>query len=763
MPPRKRLGQLLTELGVVDEHQLQSALGHQKQWGGKLGAILVQTGFCTEEEMVSALSRHLGMPRVRLVEQKVDPRAIKFVAKPIAEKLHVFAYEVSGSGRSEVVTIAMSDPTDLSAVDQLAFHTGKRTKPMLAGDSEIVSAIAEHYGAEEKPRPSPAVAPPVVAPTAPAAPSGPFGRRADPPATRTPPGVPRMTPVMTKAWSPATAAPAAPARSAVDLPPVADDDKLSLEPIAAHSQTEAVQGQSEFSGSGSAADTMEGLEPAGRAQAAAQENWSSGGWDATQGWGAAPEGATPSQDWAAPHAEPLPDWGDQPAETAWGAPQEEPAHGEPPGHEAHPADAEESAHHAPRAGAVFDASAEEAPPNAEPEAAAFDALPEEAAGEPHTTADEPLPEEETAHELAEEALPEETAYDAQPQESASEGPAHEEPAEAAHGSHPGGEELPVDAILGTAEDAHADSSAAETHHAGDDSAEAPDAWGSTEDPLAAQEASGWSGSEASHAAADAFAEASHEAFEAAPPPAGEAADEQGFDIEESEPAAAEDVAADWGTGSAAEEAAAESGAAGDATVEMAPVEEEAPAEEHAAPTYAASGEHAAPTYAPAAGAYADEDPEARAAEAPSAPVFGMVSPDEAHQPTQEAEPAAEFEAHASAAESAEDFGDASEVPVEWSEPPHPGDAAQDVHAGSEGWTAAPEAHGEAAGPLSAQDLATLAAAVIDQHDPTAALRLLASLVRALERKGLVDLAELAAEVHESTAQEAHADEDLPPV
>ena len=38
MPPRKRLGQLLTELGVIDEHQLQSALGHQKQWGGKLGA-----------------------------------------------------------------------------------------------------------------------------------------------------------------------------------------------------------------------------------------------------------------------------------------------------------------------------------------------------------------------------------------------------------------------------------------------------------------------------------------------------------------------------------------------------------------------------------------------------------------------------------------------------------------------------------------------------------------------------------------------------
>src|SRR5438093_837751 len=56
MPPRKRLGQLLTELKVIDEHQLQSALGHQKQWGGKLGVILVQKGFCTR--MTPSLPPH---------------------------------------------------------------------------------------------------------------------------------------------------------------------------------------------------------------------------------------------------------------------------------------------------------------------------------------------------------------------------------------------------------------------------------------------------------------------------------------------------------------------------------------------------------------------------------------------------------------------------------------------------------------------------------------------------------------------------------
>src|SRR5437762_6441178 len=182
MPPRKRIGQLLTELGVIDEHQLQSALGHQKQWGGKLGAVLVQKGFCKEPDVVIALSKHLGMPAVRLGDQKIDPRAVAFVSKQIAEKLHVFPYDVSGTGRSEVVTIAMSDPTDLSAVDQLAFHTGKRIKPMLAGDTEVVAAIQQYY-APEKP------AADARAATAPA------GTRPYLDAAKAPGGVARPTPI----------------------------------------------------------------------------------------------------------------------------------------------------------------------------------------------------------------------------------------------------------------------------------------------------------------------------------------------------------------------------------------------------------------------------------------------------------------------------------------------------------------------------------------------------------------------------------------
>src|SRR5207248_10376523 len=204
MPPRKRLGQLLTEMKIVDEHQLQSALGHQKQWGGKLGAILVQKGFCREEQVVTALSEHLGMPAVRLSQVKVDPRAVKMVSKSVAERLHVFAYEVTGSGRSEVITIAMSDPTDLSAVDQLAFHTGKRIKPMLAGDSEVLAYIQQHYGQKAGNEAQPAAAP---------------GARPFMDGAKAPGAVPRATPMAPMAPVAATSAGAAIPRPPAPAPP----------------------------------------------------------------------------------------------------------------------------------------------------------------------------------------------------------------------------------------------------------------------------------------------------------------------------------------------------------------------------------------------------------------------------------------------------------------------------------------------------------------------------------------------------------------
>ena len=336
MPPRKRLGQLLTELGVIDEHQLQSALGHQKQWGGKLGGILVQKGFCSEDAVVAALTKHLGIPRVKLAEVKIDPRAVKCVSKQIAEKLHVLPYELSGSGRSEVVTVAMSHPTDLSAVDQLAFHTGKRIKPMLAGDGEVVAAIQAHYGAsDDKKEPTDKVArpasagPPTVTPGAPAGSVAGFPRRIEPPAGSAapagaasaraapyiPPPIPAAKPPAGQkleeiepdpAVVPRAPPPPAPAEP-VDLPEV-DEGDFGLEPIAAHSQFgDAVAGQEEVAGDGAAADAVEGLVSASVAHAGAamtreapDSREPKGSAAGNGGWGDAADPAQGPSGWTGP-------------------------------------------------------------------------------------------------------------------------------------------------------------------------------------------------------------------------------------------------------------------------------------------------------------------------------------------------------------------------------------------------------------------------------------------------------------------------------
>src|SRR4051812_46394704 len=321
MAPRKRLGQVLTESGVIDEHQLQSALGHQKQWGGKLGAILVQKGFCKEDDVVTALTKHLNMQRVRLAEVKIDPRALKCVSKAIAERLHVLPYEISGSGRSEVVTVAMSDPTDLSSVDQLAFHTGKRIKPMLAGDGEIIAAIHVHYGGSEDKKEA---TDKVARPGAPAGSVAGFPKRIDPPApapapaqspapARSSPYIPPPIP----AAKPATAVQKLdeiepdetvvrpkpkPSPSAVIPPPLdlpeEDGKDWGLEPIAAHSQFgEQVAGEEDVAGEGAAGDAVEGLVSASVAHPGAAEARQMDGLDAI----AAPEPAAgDSSGWTTP-------------------------------------------------------------------------------------------------------------------------------------------------------------------------------------------------------------------------------------------------------------------------------------------------------------------------------------------------------------------------------------------------------------------------------------------------------------------------------
>src|SRR5512136_726417 len=89
MAERKRLGDILIEAGVIDNFQLQSALGHQRQWGGKLGRILVENRFLSEDVLVRALSRQLNIPSIDLSLMTVHERVVKLVPTDLAERFGI--------------------------------------------------------------------------------------------------------------------------------------------------------------------------------------------------------------------------------------------------------------------------------------------------------------------------------------------------------------------------------------------------------------------------------------------------------------------------------------------------------------------------------------------------------------------------------------------------------------------------------------------------------------------------------------------------
>jgi hypothetical protein len=147
-PVKKRLGELLIEADVIDEHQLRSALGHQRQWGGKLGQALVDLKLATEPQIVEALAKTLGFPIVSLaaVERAVVEPALKLLPAEVARRHNVLPIACETGS----ITLAMSDPTNVRVADEVSFRTGRRVKIALAGDREVARAVARLYFPEQE-------------------------------------------------------------------------------------------------------------------------------------------------------------------------------------------------------------------------------------------------------------------------------------------------------------------------------------------------------------------------------------------------------------------------------------------------------------------------------------------------------------------------------------------------------------------------------------------------------------------------------------
>ena len=140
---KKRLGELLIEAGVIDETQLKAALGHQRQWGIRIGQALVDLKLATETDVVKVLAKKFGFEVARLdqVEAFGHQAAMALVPREFAIEHNVFPLAADTS----TLSVAMSDPTNLSVVDELRFRTGRRVKVSIGGDREIASAVKAAY------------------------------------------------------------------------------------------------------------------------------------------------------------------------------------------------------------------------------------------------------------------------------------------------------------------------------------------------------------------------------------------------------------------------------------------------------------------------------------------------------------------------------------------------------------------------------------------------------------------------------------------
>jgi hypothetical protein len=144
---KKRLGELLIEAGVIDETQLKAALGHQRQWGIRLGQALVDLKLATEPDVVKVLARRFGFEVARLdqVEAYAHQQALGMVPRDFATKNNVFPLGADSSSLS----VAMSDPTNLAVVDELRFRTGRKVKVSIGGDRELAEAIKAAYPSQD--------------------------------------------------------------------------------------------------------------------------------------------------------------------------------------------------------------------------------------------------------------------------------------------------------------------------------------------------------------------------------------------------------------------------------------------------------------------------------------------------------------------------------------------------------------------------------------------------------------------------------------
>jgi type IV pilus assembly protein PilB len=140
-PVNRRLGDLLVADGLLTAEQLKKALAEQKGSPEKIGSVLIRLNYINDEQLIGFLSRQYGVPSITLSQLDIDSDVLKLVPAPIARKYEVIPVRRMGNS----LALAMADPTNVFALDDISFMTNLQVLPLVASQTAIKKAIDRNY------------------------------------------------------------------------------------------------------------------------------------------------------------------------------------------------------------------------------------------------------------------------------------------------------------------------------------------------------------------------------------------------------------------------------------------------------------------------------------------------------------------------------------------------------------------------------------------------------------------------------------------
>ncbi|HEX5883969.1 MAG TPA: type IV-A pilus assembly ATPase PilB [Pyrinomonadaceae bacterium] len=141
-----KLGEILVRENLISPQNLREALDHQRQHGGRLSFNLVKLGLISDDMITAVLSRQYGIPSVNLDLFNIDPSVLSLIPQEVAQKYSVLPL----SRVRATLTLAMVDPTNVSAIDDVKFMTGLNVEPVVVAESSVQQAIAKYYGSSRE-------------------------------------------------------------------------------------------------------------------------------------------------------------------------------------------------------------------------------------------------------------------------------------------------------------------------------------------------------------------------------------------------------------------------------------------------------------------------------------------------------------------------------------------------------------------------------------------------------------------------------------